>query len=188
MRMGRQPAEAFFHFFACDFYFQIFAFCSSLAVLLTLGFRRGPGAVAPCTEPRAIIVGDVHGCARELRTLEAVAETTAKGNKGIIGGGDSVAAVEKAGLAEKMSHISTGGGAYDEMNERLTDLAANVKASGVIVYVIQFANDDEDLKNLLKQVASGPDAPFYHLAPDAAELQNVFREVANHLTELRLSK
>ena len=69
MRMGRQPAEAFFHFFACDFYFQIFAFCSSLAVLLTLGFRRGPGAVAPCTEPRAIIVGDVHGCARELRTL-----------------------------------------------------------------------------------------------------------------------
>ena len=82
----------------------------------------------------------------------------------------------------------TGGGAYDEMNDRLTDLAANVKASGVIVYVIQFANDDEDLKNLLKQVASGPDAPFYHLAPDAAELQNVFREVANHLTELRLSK
>ena len=33
MRMGRQPAEAFFHFFACDFYFQIFAFCSSRASL-----------------------------------------------------------------------------------------------------------------------------------------------------------
>ncbi|MEQ8506577.1 MAG: VWA domain-containing protein [Rhodospirillales bacterium] len=82
----------------------------------------------------------------------------------------------------------TGGAAFDEMNDRLITLAANIKADGVIVYVIQFANDDEDLKNVLKQVASGPDAPFYHLAPGAAELQTVFREVANHLTELRLSK
>ncbi|MAN79195.1 MAG: hypothetical protein CMM77_06650 [Rhodospirillaceae bacterium] len=82
----------------------------------------------------------------------------------------------------------TGGTAHDEMNSRLQTLADNIKADGVIVYVIQFANNDEDLKTLLKQVASGPDAPYYHLAPGAEELQTVFREVANHLTELRLSK
>ena len=47
----------------------------------------------------------------------AVAEVKANGGISIIGGGDSVAAVNKSGMAPKMSHISTGGGASLEYLE-----------------------------------------------------------------------
>jgi len=58
--------------------------------------------------------GGTEAIARTLADLTKTGTTT------IIGGGDSVAAVEKVGVADQMSHISTGGGASLELLEGKT--------------------------------------------------------------------
>ncbi|MBD3723352.1 MAG: phosphoglycerate kinase [Flavobacteriaceae bacterium] len=51
---------------------------------------------------------------------EFIAESTANGAFSLVGGGDSVAAVKQFGFEEKMSYVSTGGGAMLEMLEGRT--------------------------------------------------------------------
>lgn len=52
-----------------------------------------------------------------LAVAKAVAKATEEGAVSIVGGGDSVAALKKTGLTDKISHVSTGGGATLEYLE-----------------------------------------------------------------------
>ena len=65
---------------------------------------------------KTIVWNGPMGCSRGLRSPWHTRNRAGGGGcnragaTSIVGGGDSVAAVEQAGVAEKMSHISTGGG------------------------------------------------------------------------------
>ena len=71
---------------------------------------NGPAGVFECDE----------FCAGSKAIGDAIAAATAEGAFSLIGGGDSVACINKFGMADKVSYISTGGGALLEAIEGKT--------------------------------------------------------------------
>jgi len=81
-----------------------------------------------------------------------------------------------------------GNGTNDfKLNHRLKLLSTTIKAEGVLIYTVQFANTSGPLAALLKSVSTGPNAPFYNTAQSQQALDDVFRGIANDLAELRVS-
>lgn len=74
------------------------------------------------------------------------------------------------------------------MDARLKLLAANVKAAGIDIYVVQEGSVSNALKTLLQGVATQANAPYYFYAPDATTLNSAFQQIADHLSSLRLSQ
>lgn len=75
-----------------------------------------------------------------------------------------------------------------KLNDRTKLAAQAIKNAGVIIYAIQFGYNDSTQSALMKEIASGPTAPYYQYAPNADALQAAFQEVGNHLSKLRISK
>lgn len=91
---------------------------------LDIGPKTVAEYVAVVAKAKTIVWNGPMGCFEmpnfaqgTLGICKAVADATQKGAVSVIGGGDSVAAVNQSKLADKMTHISTGGGASLELLE-----------------------------------------------------------------------
>ncbi|MGE5536975.1 MAG: VWA domain-containing protein [Gemmatimonas sp.] len=86
------------------------------------------------------------------------------------------------------SAFGVGSAGRPGMDARLQVLAQNIKNAGIKIYVIQEGQVSNALKTLLQGIASAPSSPYYFYAPDATTLNDAFKQIADHLSSLRIAQ
>ncbi len=81
-----------------------------------------------------------------------------------------------------------GGQTPDELDNRLRAIASQVKAAGIEIITIQFANSGTDLQTLMQEIASSTSSPHYFYAPDAAALESIFQDIGDYVARVHLSR
>lgn len=75
-----------------------------------------------------------------------------------------------------------------QLDDRLRNIATAIKAQGVEIVTIQFANSGGALQTLMQQIASSTASPHYFYAPDADALELVFQQIGEYVESVHLSK
>ncbi|MBN9061965.1 MAG: hypothetical protein BGP06_06415 [Rhizobiales bacterium 65-9] len=78
------------------------------------------------------------------------------------------------------------------MDNRLTTACANAKAQGIVVYTIGFAKKESEVNSGVLKTCASPNpatgGPLYYYAANANEVQQVFKDIANKLSDLRITR
>ena len=81
--------------------------------------------------------------------------------------------------------FGTSTSARKKMDARLRLVADAIKAQGINIYAIQFANGSAELQDLMKDVATAPNSPYFHYAPDGDALGQIFELIGKEVANLR---
>ena len=73
-----------------------------------------------------------------------------------------------------------------DLDDRLRQIATKVKAEGIDIIAIQFANSGTDLQTLMQEIATGTAEPYYFYAPDSSALLTVFEDIGDHISYVRI--
>ena len=89
-------------------------------------------------------------------------------------------------VSEGRLGTTNGGAATTEINARMSAVCNAMKSQGIIIFAITFRLSNSATQDLYRNCATSP--AHYFDSPSNDELQDVFHEIGNELTNLRLAQ